>query len=90
MRVNKELHLLYKLEQGVAVIQIRMLNISDLCPSLFPTLPGDETFFTLLNLSFPFREMFHKRNDNTEFATLRVTCVSQTRLLTYSGSCVLS
>jgi hypothetical protein len=74
------------IEYGVAIIQIRTLNISNLCPSLFRTLSRDETFFNHLKLLFPSRYMFRKRNDNTDFATLTVTCVcvSQTRLLTYS------
>jgi len=62
-------------EYGIPIIQIRRYNTSNLCPSLFRTMSKDDTFLTLLNLYFLFREMFRKRNDNTALATLTVTRV---------------
>jgi len=62
-------------EYGIPIIQIRTYNTSNLCPSLFRTLSRDDTPLTLLNLSFPFREMFRSRIYNTALATLKITRV---------------
>ena len=76
-------------EYGIPIIQIRRYNTSNLCPSLFRTMSKDDTFLTLLNLYFLFREMFRKRNVNTALAALTVSCVyvcRQIRMFTYSGN----
>jgi len=74
-------------EYEIPIIQIRTYNTSNPCPSLLRTLSRDDTFLKLLNLSFPFREMFRKRNYNTALSILTVTpvcyCVCVAKQIAY-------